>query len=203
MRTSNIMWLRELPLSIVTTANTKVTLAEVPTSDRVALYEDVEAFMACSENKELFPMCWRTAAVPSQYVLTIIVYHLLYQSISVEAYIQSMSGSSSRVHADPEQLDASMKPGNQIEVTLQYKAFRQNTAKQMASLASPECVWDVNCRRECFKETVNHLQQPSKRRSTKRNAVVMRQLMAHIWHPSRMLKLQQAEHDEYWPEVFL
>ena len=188
---------------MITNATIKAMLAEVSKSDKVALYQDVEAFMASPGNKELFPMCWRTAAVPPQYVLTLIIYHLLYQSISVEAYVQGMPGFSSSVHADPEQLDASMKPGNQIEANLQYSVFRQNTAKQMASLASPQHVWDANSRMECFKETVKHLQLPSKRRSVKRNAVVMRQLMAYMWHPSRMLKLQQAEHDECWPDVSL
>jgi len=184
IRQTNVHWLRELQLHVITTAD-----------HRMGLYKFVEMCMGRPEYRQMLPMSWRTSSVPSHYVRTILLYHLLYHSTATEAYIPGVPGLPSNIDAVPEQLDASMKLGHQVEASLHLSAFRRNTARKMASLSCPEHVWNVICWEACFVETILHLHQPAKRRSTLRSAAVMQELMAYVWHPSRMLKLQEAEHE--------
>ncbi len=190
IRQTNVHWLRELQLHVVTTADHGSVWAKVPEADRMGLYKFVEMSMCRPEYREMLPMSWRTAAVPSHYVRTILLYHLLYHSTATAAGAPGLPS-----NTGPEQLDASMKLGHQVEASLQLSAFRRNTAKKMASLSCPEHVWNVICWEACFMETILHLHQPAKRRSTLRSAAVMQELMAYVWHPSRMLRLQEAEHE--------
>ncbi|KAL0045198.1 hypothetical protein WJX82_000392 [Trebouxia sp. C0006] len=60
------------------------------------------------EYREMLPMSWRTAAVPSHYVRTILLYHLLYHSTATAAGAPGLPS-----NTGPEQLDASMKLGHQ------------------------------------------------------------------------------------------
>ncbi|DBB17383.1 TPA: hypothetical protein ACH3X3_014418 [Trebouxia sp. C0006] len=191
IRQTNVHWLRELQLHVVTTADHGSVWAKVPEADRMGLYKFVEMSMCRPEYREMLPMSWRTAAVPSHYVRTILLYHLLYHSTATAAGAPGLPS-----NTGPEQLDASMKLGHQVEASLQLSAFRRNTAKKMASLSCPEHVWNVICWEARFMETILHLHQPAKRRSTLRSAAVMQELMAYVWHPSRMLRLQEAEHEE-------
>ena len=191
IRQTNVHWLRELQLHVVTTADHGSVWAKVPEADRMGLYKFVEMSMGRPEYREMLPMSWRTAAVPSHYVRTILLYHLLYHSTATDAGAPGLPS-----NTGPEQLDASMKLGHQVEASLQLSAFRRNTAKKMASLSCPEHVWNVICWEARFMETILHLHQPAKRRSTLRSAAVMQELMAYVWHPSRMLRLQEAEHEE-------
>lgn len=190
IRQTNVHWLRELQLHVVTTADHGSVWAKVPEADRMGLYKFVEMSMCRPEYREMLPMSWRTAAVPSHYVRTILLYHLLYHSTATAAGAPGLPS-----NTGPEQLDASMKLGHQVEASLQLSAFRRNTAKKMASLSCPEHVWNVICWEARFMETILHLHQPAKRRSTLRSAAVMQELMAYVWHPSRMLRLQEAEHE--------
>ena len=191
IRQTNVHWLRELQLHVVTTADHGSVWAKVPEADRMCLYKFVEMSMCRPEYREMLPMSWRTAAVPSHYVRTILLCHLLYHSTATAAGVPGLPS-----NTGPEQLDASMKLGHQVEASLQLSAFRRNTAKKMASLSCPEHVWNVICWEARFMETILHLHQPAKRRSTLRSAAVMQELMAYVWHPSRMLRLQEAEHEE-------
>lgn len=195
IRQTSVHWLRELPLHVITTADHGSVSAKVPEADRMGLYKFVEMSMGRPEYKQMLPMSWRTASVPSHYVRTILLYHLLYHSTATDEYIPGTSGLPSNIGAGPEQLNASLKLGHQVEASLQLSAFRRNTANKMASLSCPEHVWNAICWETCFMETILHLHQPAKRRSTWRSAAVMQELMAYAWHPSRMLKLQQAEHE--------
>ena len=192
LRQTTVHWLRELQLHVVTTADHGSVWAKVSEADRMGLYMFVETCMSRPEYRQMLPMSWCTACVPPQYVRTILLYHLLYHSTATDAYIPGLP---SNTDAGPEQLDASLKLGHQVEASLQLSAFRRNTAKKMASLSCPEHVWNAICWEACFMGTILHLHQPAKRRSTLRSAAVMQELMAYVWHPSRMLKLQEAEHD--------
>lgn len=190
IRQTNVHWLRELQLHVITTADHGSVWTKVPEADRMGLYKFVEMSMGKPEYREMLPMSWRTAAVPSHYVRTILLYHLLYHSTATDASAPGLPS-----NTGPEQLNASMKLGRQVEASLQLSAFRRNTAKKMASLSCPEHVWNVICWEACFMETILYLHQPAKRRSTLRSATVMQELMAYVWHPSRMLRLQEAEHE--------
>ncbi|KAL0034112.1 hypothetical protein WJX79_009527 [Trebouxia sp. C0005] len=69
---------------------------------------------------------------PSVCPSTVCAYHpsvpLLYHSTATDAYIPGLP---SNTDAGPEQLDASLKLGHQVEASLQLSAFRRNTAKKM------------------------------------------------------------------------
>lgn len=195
IRQTSVHWLRELHLHVITTADHGSILDKVPEADRMGLYKFVEMSMGRPEYRQMLPMSWRTASVPSHYVRTILLYHLLYHSTATDAHIPGVPGLPSNINAGSEQLDASLKLGHQVEASLKLSAFRHNTASKMASLSCPEYVWNANCWEASFMETILHLHQPAKRRSTLRSAAVMQELMAYVWHPSRMLKLQEAEHE--------
>ena len=197
IRQTSVHWLRELQLHVVTTADHGSVWAKVPEADRMGLYKFVEMSMGRPEYRQMLPVSWRTAAVPSHYVRTILLYHLLYHSTATDAQTPGVPGLPSNIIAGPEQLESSLKLGHQVEASLQLSAFRRNTASKMASLSCPEHFWNAICWEACFMETILHLHQPAKRRSTLRSAAVMQELMAYVWHPARMLRLQEAEHEGF------